>query len=88
MVTTFFCRTLRVYAPVDEQPKLGRTFDELYEKEKPIYELFSQEQFVEKLIKFLTLEENKGRDKFHHKHFTLFKVPIYMHFYCFCTTFR
>ena len=65
-----------MYAPPDEQPKLSRTPDELSNKEKPIYELFSQQEFVDKLIKFLTLEENKGRDKFHHKHFTLFKVPI------------
>ena len=69
-------RHLKVYAPTAEQPKLGRTVNELSEKEKPIFELFSQEQFVEKLIKFLTLEENKGKDRFHHKHFTLFKVHI------------
>ena len=63
-----------MYAPSDEQPKLGRKSEELSESEKQIYALFSQEQFLDKFIKFLTLEENKGKDKFHHKHFILFKV--------------
>ena len=67
---------MNVYATSAEQPKLGRNVDELSEKEKPIYELFSQEQFIDKFIKFLTLEENKGKDKFHHKHFIVFKVML------------
>ena len=72
----FINRIMNVYATSAEQPKLGRSVDELSEYEKPIYELFTQEQFVDKFIKFLTLEENKGKDKFHHKHFILFKVKI------------
>ncbi len=70
----FGCRLLKVYAPTDKQPKLGRKLEELTDEEKPIYEFFSQEQLVDKLINFLTLEENKGKDKFDHYNFSLFKV--------------
>ncbi len=62
------------YAPIEDQPKLGRTLDQLPEEEKPIYEHFMDAQFLDKLISFLTLEEHKGKDKFHSRHFILFKV--------------
>ncbi len=69
---------MKVYEPSQEQPNLDRTLEELPEEEKPIFELFSQEQFIEKLIKFMSLEEQKGKDRFHSKHFTLFKVHCYI----------
>ena len=39
-----------------------------------MFESFSSAQYVEKLLNFLALEEQKGRDKFQLKHLTLFKV--------------
>ena len=62
------------YSPLEEQPKLGRTLDELKEEEKPIYEKFVNNEFIEKFISYLVLEEHKGKDKFNSRHFTLFKV--------------
>ena len=32
------------------------------------------DEFVKKLIGYLSLEENKGKDKFHSKYFVFFKV--------------
>ena len=64
------------YSAAELQPPLGRTYEQLAEQEKPIYENFTNPEFVQKLIGFLSLEENKGKDKFHSKHFTLFKVCV------------
>ena len=65
-----------VYAPESEQPVLGRSLMELTDEEQPIYEYFCQRKFVDKLMSFLSLEENKGKDKFHPRHFALWKVRI------------
>ena len=74
-ITFFFLtsRTMTVYAPVEQQPKLGRRRDELTEAEQIIYDHFSDPKFVEQLIKFLSLEDRKGKDKFNPRRFCLFK---------------
>jgi len=64
------------YAAVEDQPVQGRTRDQLADDERPVYDKFRDAAFVEGLVKYLTLEENKGKDKFHAKHFTLFKVCL------------
>ncbi|KAL2305655.1 LOW QUALITY PROTEIN: hypothetical protein Nmel_003540 [Mimus melanotis] len=66
-------QTMTVYAPVEQQPKLGRRRDELTEAEQIIYDHFSDPKFVEQLIKFLSLEDRKGKDKFNPRRFCLFK---------------
>lgn len=65
-----------VYAPMSEQPPLGRKLEELPVDEQPIYEAFTNQEFIEVLIRFFTLEENKGKDRFHEKLFSLFKVCV------------
>ncbi|KAK7466612.1 hypothetical protein BaRGS_00037269 [Batillaria attramentaria] len=72
----YYCwpKNLLKYAPESEQPKLVRTREELPANEVPLYDSFSQPEFVEKLLEFLALEEQKGRDKFQLKHLTLFKA--------------
>ena len=62
------------YAVSEEQPPLGRSLEVLPDDEKPIYEAFHNEEYVSTLIKYLSLEENKGKDRFHSKFFVLFKV--------------
>jgi len=62
------------YATVEDQPVQGRARNQLLDDERPIYDKFMDAQFVETLIKLLSLEENKGKDRFHAKYFTLFKV--------------
>lgn len=68
------------YAPSKDQPKLDRSLEELPDNEVPIYKFFTTQESVDKLIKFLSLEENKGKDKFRSKNFTLFKVSRSMPF--------
>ncbi|XP_026508317.1 proteasome activator complex subunit 4 [Terrapene carolina triunguis] len=62
-----------VYASAEQQPKLGRRREELLEAEQIIYDHFSDPKFVEQLIKFLSLEDRKGKDKFNPRRFCLFK---------------
>ena len=70
------------YAPTEEQPSIDRTVEELPDDERAIFEEFSNSEFIDKLIRFLSLEEQKGKDKFHAQHFTFFKVfySLYQHF--------
>ena len=65
-----------IYAPMSDQPPLGRKLEELAADEQPLYEAFTNKEFVDVVIKFMTLEENKGKDRFHEKLFSLFKVCV------------
>lgn len=49
-------------------------FFPLLQAEQIIYDHFSDPKFVEQLIKFLSLEDRKGKDKFNPRRFCLFKV--------------
>ncbi|XP_030051703.1 proteasome activator complex subunit 4 isoform X1 [Microcaecilia unicolor] len=66
-------KEMLVYAPAEQQPKLGRTREEMSEAEQIIYDHFSDPKFVDQLIKFLSLEDRKGKDKFNPRRFCLFK---------------
>ncbi|KAL7641259.1 UNVERIFIED_CONTAM: hypothetical protein RMT77_008397 [Armadillidium vulgare] len=66
-------RNMEAYACSTEQPSTNRTFEELREEEKPIFKFFLSDDNVDKLISFLSLEENKGQDSFDEKKFSLFK---------------
>ncbi|XP_006004010.1 proteasome activator complex subunit 4 isoform X2 [Latimeria chalumnae] len=63
---------LLVYAPVEKQPKF-KSRDELSEAEQAIYDCFSDPKFLDKLIKFMSLEDRKGKDRFSPRRFCLFK---------------
>ncbi|KAK1171117.1 proteasome activator complex subunit 4-like [Acipenser oxyrinchus oxyrinchus] len=64
---------LTLYAPVEEQPKLGLKREDMTEMEQIIFDHFSDPKFIEQLIKFLSLEDRKGKDKFNPRRFCLFK---------------
>lgn len=42
--------------------------------EKIIFEYFSDPDFIDQLVAFLSLEDRKGKDSFNPQHFCLFKV--------------
>ena len=44
--------------------------------EKIIFEYFSDPEFIDQLIEFLSLEERKGKDSFNPRRFCLFKVQF------------
>lgn len=47
------------------------------EGERYLYEFFSNDENVDKLVGFLIVEEKKGRDKFNGIRFSLFKVLVH-----------
>jgi proteasome activator subunit 4 len=59
---------------MSDQPKINRTRDELTSNEVPIFDSLSKQEFVDKVVDFLALEENKGKDRFRPPIMTLFKV--------------
>lgn len=67
-------RELEVYAPPSDQPPVNRTYEELPPEEKAVYDFFINQENVDKLISFFSLEETKGQDKFEYRKFALFKV--------------
>lgn len=70
-------RRLEVYDSPSRQPSAAKRMDELTDTEKEIYEFFSNESNVEKLIKYLSLEEKKGHDQFNAYRFLTFKVSCF-----------
>jgi len=66
-------QTMTVYAPEDQQPKLDRTLEEMSEQEQEILKFLLDEDHLQKLIEFLSLEENKGKDKFDSRKFLMWK---------------
>ncbi|CAL1268748.1 unnamed protein product [Larinioides sclopetarius] len=67
-------KSFMVSAPDSQQPKLDRAFEELMEEEKPVYEAFSQQKFIDSIIKYFSLEEKKDHDKFDSKKYFMFKA--------------
>lgn len=67
-------KTVQIYAPTDEQPNIDRSFDELTTQEKEIDVFFSNQTNVDSIVRFLSLEEKKGKDKFNGYRFIMFKV--------------
>ena len=50
-----------------------------FQGEQVVFDFFTNEAQVSKLIGFLSLEERKGKDKFDSKRFVLFKVSMENH---------
>jgi proteasome activator subunit 4 len=71
----FYCwaKQLEVYAPSGEQPVLDRRHEDLTAAEKEVDLFFSDQSNIDRLIKFLALEEKKGKDKFNCYRFIMFK---------------
>uniref|UniRef100_A0AAG5D0L9 Proteasome activator complex subunit 4 C-terminal domain-containing protein n=1 Tax=Anopheles atroparvus TaxID=41427 RepID=A0AAG5D0L9_ANOAO len=69
-----WAKDFKVYAPSDEQPKLDRTVEELNEHERIVLEFFDQQDNVDALIRYWSLEEKKGRDKFSSSRMLLIKM--------------
>lgn len=63
-----------MYASRTHQPSLTRGMNDLADYEKPIYEQFTNKEFVDQLMAFLALEEANSSSSFHSDYFVLFKV--------------
>uniref|UniRef100_A0A182PCD4 Proteasome activator complex subunit 4 C-terminal domain-containing protein n=1 Tax=Anopheles epiroticus TaxID=199890 RepID=A0A182PCD4_9DIPT len=64
----------KMYAPSAEQPKLNRTVDEMSAHERTIFNFFDQQENVDTLIRYWSLEEKKGRDEFSSSRMLLIKM--------------
>jgi hypothetical protein len=67
-------RQLDVYAPSGEQPALDRRHEQMTAAEREVDLFFSDQNNLDRLIKFLALEEKKGKDKFNCYRFIMFMV--------------
>lgn len=56
--------------------RFKNTFFFVSQGEKIVYEYFSDPEFIDQLIEFLSLEERKGKDSFNPRRFCLFKVQF------------
>ncbi|XP_038138502.1 proteasome activator complex subunit 4B [Cyprinodon tularosa] len=65
-------REMMIYAS-SEKPQDDLPYEEMSEGEKIIFEYFSEADFIDQLIEFLSLEERKGKDSFNPRRFCLFK---------------
>ncbi|KAG7228067.1 hypothetical protein INR49_005689 [Caranx melampygus] len=65
-------REMMIYAAY-EKPKDDLPYEEMSEGEKIIFEYFSDPEFIDQLIEFLSLEDRKGKDSFNPRRFCLFK---------------
>lgn len=63
-----------LHSASSKQPKLDREFTELSPAEQEVDRFFSNSKNIAQLIKFLSLEEKKGKDKFNGFRFIMFKV--------------
>lgn len=70
----YYCwpKKLSLYAPVDEQPE-DLIPEEMNESERIIHDHLTDPVFITQLVKFLSLEDRKGKDKFNPRRFCLFK---------------
>ena len=48
--------------------------DIFFQAERVVYDAFMSPEFVDRLISFLSLEENKGKDRYSTHRFSMFKV--------------
>ncbi|XP_061562704.1 LOW QUALITY PROTEIN: proteasome activator complex subunit 4B-like [Phycodurus eques] len=64
-------REMMIYDP--QKLKDDLPYEEMSEAEKIIFEYFSDPEFIEQLMEFLSLEERKGKDSFNPRRFCLFK---------------
>uniref|UniRef100_A0A8C3A4M3 Uncharacterized protein n=1 Tax=Cyclopterus lumpus TaxID=8103 RepID=A0A8C3A4M3_CYCLU len=65
-------REMMIHA-ASEKPKEDLSYEEMSEGEKIIFEYFSDPEFIDRLIEFLSLEDRKGNDSFNPRRFCLFK---------------
>ncbi|XP_048486309.1 proteasome activator complex subunit 4 isoform X4 [Plutella xylostella] len=65
---------LEVAAPASQQVPLDRDVTSMEEGERHIFEFFTNEANINRLVAFLTVEEKKGKDKFSGSRFAMFRL--------------
>lgn len=70
---------MKFLKPFSEQPKFDMENRVLSAHEREVDEFFSDKVKVEKLIRYLSMEERKGKDKFSPSKFSMFKALFQNH---------
>lgn len=71
-------KCIQIYAPPNEQPFFEQRKEKLTEQELEIYNFFMDKANVALLIKYWSMEEKKGKDKFNLVRYSVIKVHIYL----------
>ncbi|XP_034834096.1 proteasome activator complex subunit 4-like isoform X1 [Maniola hyperantus] len=70
-------KKLKIAAPISEQKfSLDTPLEEMEEGERYLFEFFSNEANIDRLVAFYTVEEKKGKDKFNGIRFTMFRMAF------------
>ncbi|XP_047537196.1 proteasome activator complex subunit 4-like [Vanessa atalanta] len=70
-------KKIKVAAPVSEQTySIDRAPEDMEEGERYLYEFFSDEANIERLVAFFTVEEKKGKDKFNGIRYAMFRMAF------------
>lgn len=67
-------KEMKVYDHYINQPTAAKRMDNLTQQEKEILEFFSNKQNLKQLIRYLSMEEKKGKDQFNVYRFLMFKT--------------
>ncbi|XP_050354061.1 proteasome activator complex subunit 4-like isoform X2 [Nymphalis io] len=68
-------KELKVAAPISKQTySIDKAPEDMEEGERYLYEFFSDEANIERLVAFLTVEEKKGKDKFNGIRYAMFRM--------------
>ncbi|CAH2094496.1 unnamed protein product [Euphydryas editha] len=70
-------KKIKVAAPISEQTySIDKSPEDMEEGERYLYEFFSDESNIERLVAFLTVEEKKGKEKFNGIRFSMFRLAF------------
>nr|XP_026489617.1 proteasome activator complex subunit 4B-like [Vanessa tameamea] len=70
-------KKIKVAAPVSEQTySIDRAPEDMEEGERYLYEFFSDEENIDRLVAFFTVEEKKGKDKFNGIRYAMFRLAF------------
>lgn len=65
---------MKVYDHYKNQLTAAKRMDNLTPQEKEIFEFFSNKDYLKQLVRYLSMEEKKGRDQFNVYRFLMFKT--------------
>ncbi|KAK9875517.1 hypothetical protein WA026_007908 [Henosepilachna vigintioctopunctata] len=66
-------KSLEIYASTENQSVLGENLEKMNEQQKEMFNFFTDQDNISKLIEYFSLEEKKGSDKFNSFKSTIFK---------------
>jgi len=66
-------KNFQVYGPESDQPSVDRSVEDMKPEEKHLFQVFHNQDMVDEIVRFFSLEEQKDMDKFDSRKFMLWK---------------